>query len=92
MPKPTPAFSLDDLDALLAATQRLEADEDRDWFAVRDLVPSWCSSESGAQRKLRRLVQAGSVKPAGRRMLHGILDPGSRYSVPTYRLVQDSGE
>ena len=88
MGKPIPAFTLDDLDALLAETQRLEAEEDRDWFAVRDLVGTWASSESGVQKRLRRLIVAGHVAPNGRRMMVGILDPDARYSVPTYRIVR----
>lgn len=86
---PSPAFTLDDLDALLVEAQRIEEDEDRDWFTVRDLVGAWASSESGVRKRLRRLIMAGSVKPSGGRMLPGILDPSQRYRVPTYRIVRE---
>ena len=89
MGKPIPAFTLDDLDALLVEAQRIEQEEDRNWFAVRDLVGTWASSESGVQKRLRRLVMVGSVVPNGRRMLPGILDPQTHYSVPTYRVKSD---
>lgn len=85
---PSPAFTLDDLDALLVEAHRIEEDEDRDWFAVRDLVGTWANSSSGVQKRLRRLIMAGSVEPAGHQMLPGIMVPSQRYQVPTYRIVK----
>lgn len=91
MPKPTPGFSIEALDALLAATRSVEEEHGREWFTVRELVGIWegANTEETVRRRLRALIRAGYVELAGDRLIPNILNPQRSSLVPTYKIVEE---
>lgn len=67
MPKPTPQFSMNEVERLLEQVEQ-ERQEQRTWFTNRELAERAGVSMAVMLERLHRLIDAGVVRPVGKKM------------------------
>ena len=86
MSKPSPQFTMGEVERILQDVER-EREEHRTWFTVRELADRGGVTMDTIRRKLRKLIQVGTVRCVGRRTCRSELT-GDVHQTYGYEIVK----